>query len=146
MDETEVERDYSIRKKIKAIFNKSPGDFNTLTEFKDYEEEVEDIIYKLANQIDVEETNRKVEAYRQMFQASITQNQHKKSEEIRSELSSIAADAEEKRRKFEKLQVLPLFDVIDVVICFPVGATGRTSIQKGTKEAVEPANVRGMYV
>lgn len=114
MDETEVERDYSIRKKIKAIFNKTANDFPSLLDFKDYEEEVEDIIYKLANQIDTEETNRKVEAYRQLHQASIAQNQHKKSEEIRSEVSSIAADAEEKRRKFEKLQVMIIFGAITV--------------------------------
>ena len=64
IDEHEVSEDAKIRKKIKGIYNKFEDQFDNLNAFKDYEEEVEDIIYNLVHGIDVEEMNKKVEAYR----------------------------------------------------------------------------------
>ena len=63
-DEHEVSEDAKIRKKIKSIYNKCEKDFESINAFKDYEEEVEDIIYNLVHGIDVEDMNRKVQAYR----------------------------------------------------------------------------------
>ena len=62
-DEIEVERDFTIRKKIKGIYNKSFESFETALEFRNYEEIVEDVIYNLVNNIDVDITNAQVEAY-----------------------------------------------------------------------------------
>lgn len=58
-----MERDFTIRKKIKGIYNKAAEAFDTALEFRDYEETVEDIIYSLVNNVEVEQTNRAVELY-----------------------------------------------------------------------------------
>ena len=77
IDEIEVERDFSIRKKIKAIYNKSADTFPSEDDFRDYEEMVEDIIFNLVNNIDVEETNKKVALYQKEHLQNIAENQSK---------------------------------------------------------------------
>jgi len=77
IDEIEVERDFSIRKKIKAIYNKSVDAFPTEDDLRDYEEMVEDIIFNLVNNIDVEETNKKVALYQKEHLQNIAENQSK---------------------------------------------------------------------
>lgn len=96
LDETEVERDFRIRKKIKAIYNKVELDFDDVLKYKDYEEEVEDLIYNLVNSIDVEKTNQAVDNYKKTNAEKITVNQFKKSELIREE-SNIIKEQEEIR-------------------------------------------------
>jgi CDK-activating kinase assembly factor MAT1 len=64
-------------------FNKRPDDFVTLREYNDYLEEVEDIIYNLVNDIDVQETNEKVNRYREKNLKSIQANKLRKEEEER---------------------------------------------------------------
>jgi hypothetical protein len=86
LDETEVERDFSIRRKVKALFNKKERDFKTVDEFKDYEERVEDIIYNLVNLINVDETNKLIDVYKQENSKEIIQNQFKVNEETKNEL------------------------------------------------------------
>ena len=75
LDETEVERDFSIRRKVKALFNKIESDFATVDEFKNYEEMVEDIVYNLVNLIDVDSTNQLIEKYKQDHSKEIIVNQ-----------------------------------------------------------------------
>ena len=71
-DEIEVERDFTIRKKIKGIYNKTFESFDTPLEFRDYEEIVEDIIYNLVNNIDVEQTNKEVELYQKSHRQQVS--------------------------------------------------------------------------
>ncbi|KAH8041127.1 hypothetical protein HPB51_013787 [Rhipicephalus microplus] len=52
-------------------YNKREEDFETLRAYNDYLEEVETIIYNLANEIDVEATRRKVEQYKRENKAQI---------------------------------------------------------------------------
>ena len=89
LDETEVERDFRIRKKIKSIYNKVESDFENISKYKDYEEEVEDLIYSLVNSIEVDKTNQTIEHYKRANAEKITINQFKKSEEIREESNII---------------------------------------------------------
>lgn len=60
-------------------YNKREDDFETLREYNDYLEEVESIIFNLANDIDVEETKKKIEQYKKENQESINKNRGKKS-------------------------------------------------------------------
>lgn len=62
-DEIEVERDFTIRKRIKGIYNKTQDTFPSDLDYRNYEETVEDVIYNLVNNIDVELTNKQVERY-----------------------------------------------------------------------------------
>lgn len=77
LEETEAERDVRVRRRIKGIFNKTEEDFATMDEYRDYDEEVEDIIYNLVHDIDVAETNVKIEKYRKENEETIFFNQSK---------------------------------------------------------------------
>lgn len=58
-------------------FNKREEDFNTLAEYNDYLEEVEIIIYNLTNNIDVVNTNKKIEQYKKDNKEQILKNKSK---------------------------------------------------------------------
>ena len=105
MDETEVERDFSIRRKIKALFNKTESDFASLDEFKNYEEKVEDFIYNLVNAIDVDETNSFIEKYKQDNSKEIVVNQYRRNEELKGELVAIREKEEAIALENMKFQV-----------------------------------------
>ncbi|CCJ29997.1 unnamed protein product [Pneumocystis jirovecii] len=79
-EDTVVEREVDIRKRLKMIcfrFNKRPDDFETLAQYNDYLEEVENIIFNLVNNIDVEETEAKLLAYEAINKKSIIINAQK---------------------------------------------------------------------
>ena len=83
-DEIEVERDFTIRKKIKAIYNKMCEAFPNEDAFRDYEEMVEDIIHNLVNNVDVDATNKQVVAYQKENLQAIAENQSK--QQVENEL------------------------------------------------------------
>ncbi|XP_067848007.1 CDK-activating kinase assembly factor MAT1 [Heptranchias perlo] len=58
-----VDKEVEIRKKVLKIYNKREDDFCTLKEYNDFLEEVEDIVSNLTNNVDVENTKRKMEQY-----------------------------------------------------------------------------------
>lgn len=106
MDETEVERDFSIRRKIKAIYNKKESDFPTIDQYKDYEELVEDIIYNLVNLIDIDATNQLIEKYKQEYSKEIVVNQYRRSENLKEEYIAIQEKKEARESENLKYQVL----------------------------------------
>jgi CDK-activating kinase assembly factor MAT1 len=69
-----VERDFTIRKKIKGIYNKTIESFPTDLDYRNYEETVEDVIFNLVNNIDVEQTNKLVELYQKDHLQQVTRN------------------------------------------------------------------------
>ncbi|KAL6072261.1 CDK-activating kinase assembly factor MAT1 [Balamuthia mandrillaris] len=88
-----MEKESAIRKRILREYNKRPEDFPTLKDYNDYLEEVEDIIFNLANNIDVDATNAKIQRYREENQDLIIRNQSKKAEEDRK-LATLLAEEE----------------------------------------------------
>jgi hypothetical protein len=94
LDETEVERDSSIRRKIKALYNKVESDFPTMDEWKNYEEMVEDIVYNLVNLIDVDSTNEAIEQYKAQNSKEILRNQFRKNEQLKELSVSIKVQAD----------------------------------------------------
>jgi hypothetical protein len=134
LDETEVEKDVRVRKKVKAIYNKTEDAFTNASEYRDYEEQVEDIIFNLVHDIDVEATQAKVKKYSIANEENIAFNAGKRNEQeqvldkqirMRSEewrhnlQESHAADEEEKQyQKERKRQVTQLMlgerETIDV--------------------------------
>lgn len=59
-----VEREVDIRKRVLKDYNKTQDDFPSLRVYNDYLEEIEDIVFNFANNVDIEETKGRVEAYR----------------------------------------------------------------------------------
>lgn len=74
-DEYELEKDISIRKKLKNVFNQTERDFNSLLEYQSYQEFVEDCIYNLVHNIEVQETHRRIEEYKERHRDKIIRNQ-----------------------------------------------------------------------
>lgn len=72
-----VEKEVDIRKRVLRDFNKKEDDFATLREYNDYLEEIETIIFNLSNNIDVVETNRRIEQYKKENKDIILKNKIK---------------------------------------------------------------------
>jgi CDK-activating kinase assembly factor MAT1 len=69
-----VERECRIRKRLSTIFNKREEDFETSKDYNDYLEEVEGIVWNLVQEVDVQATSDKLEAYRQQNLEQIMKN------------------------------------------------------------------------
>lgn len=72
-----VEKELEIRKRILKDFNKKEEDFGDPEEFNRYLEEVEDIIYNLCNNIDILETNKRIEQYKKDNREQIMRNKQR---------------------------------------------------------------------
>ncbi|KAF9897716.1 TFIIH/NER complex subunit [Lobosporangium transversale] len=58
-----VEKEVRIRKQMATKFNKRREDFKTLKDYNDYLETVEDLTFKLVNEIDVETTKAAIDKF-----------------------------------------------------------------------------------
>lgn len=72
-----VEKELEIRKRILKDFNKKEEDFPTLDDFNMYLEQIEEIIYNLCNNIDILETNKRIEQYKKDNRDQIIKNRQK---------------------------------------------------------------------
>lgn len=72
-----VEKEIEIRKRVLRDFNKKEEDFPDLRSYNDYLEEVEGIVYNLANNIDVLETSKRIEQYKRENRDLIIKNKTK---------------------------------------------------------------------
>lgn len=80
-----LNKDNQVRRRYARWFNKRREDFHSDTTYDDYLEMVEEIIFNVVNNIDVDGTKERVEKYRQQNQMEIGQNQAKRSEEFKNE-------------------------------------------------------------
>lgn len=76
-EDSMVEKEMDIRKRVLKDFNKKEEDFSTLREYNDYLEEIEVIIYNLVNNIDVVGTNKRIEQYKRDNKELIMKNKAK---------------------------------------------------------------------
>lgn len=80
-EDATVEREVDIRKRILKDFNKKEDDFATLKEYNDYLEEVETIIFNLTYNIDILNTNKKIDQFKKENRETILRNKAKLSRE-----------------------------------------------------------------
>ena len=73
-EDIKVEREVDIRRRVAAVFNRREEEFETLRDWNDYLNDVEDITFNLINNIEVEETNRRFEAYQKAHEQDILEN------------------------------------------------------------------------
>lgn len=90
-----VEKEVDIRKRVLRDYNKKEEDFPTQRDYDDYLEEIENIVFNLANNIDVIETNKKIEQYKRENRELIVKNKSKLGKK-ESELEDLI--------EFEKMQ------------------------------------------
>jgi len=105
-----VDKEIEIRRRVLKDFNKTEEDFATLREFGDYQEMVEDIIYNLMNNVDVQETNRQIAEYKEANQTFISKNRQKQNREM-LELEDILS--EEKKLTLARKQLDLRLDMVN---------------------------------
>lgn len=100
-----VDKEVEIRKKVLKIYNKRDFDFPSLREYNDYLEQVEDIVFNLTNNIDVENTKQRMEQYQRDNRDVIQRNKVKltREQEELEELLLLEQQGNEQRR-LEALQ------------------------------------------
>jgi CDK-activating kinase assembly factor MAT1 len=108
-----VEKECRIRKRILKIFNKRQTDFNDLKSYNDYLEEVEDMIFNLVNDVDIQEMNRKIEEYQELNAESISSNIDQDEKEIKNlvEISNQVNEEFEKRKEHHLLEDLQEMEI-----------------------------------
>ncbi|KAM9777724.1 CDK-activating kinase assembly factor MAT1 [Neosynchiropus ocellatus] len=95
-----VDKEVEIRKKVLKIYNKRDADFPTLREYNDYLEQVEEIVYNLTNNLDVENTKLRMEQYQRENRDTIQKNKDKltREQEELEELLLLEQRGSEQRR------------------------------------------------
>ncbi|KAH8868979.1 hypothetical protein KSF78_0004181 [Schistosoma japonicum] len=69
-----VQKEIDIRKKLLSDFNKREDDFDCLEEYDLYLEKIEELVYNLTNDVNVEETRRYIENYKKENKEIIKKN------------------------------------------------------------------------
>lgn len=95
-----VDKEVEIRKKVLKIFNKRDFDFPSLREYNDYLEQVEEIVFNLTNNIDVDNTKQRMDQYQRENRDIIQRNKAKltREQEELEELLLLEQQGNEQRR------------------------------------------------
>jgi CDK-activating kinase assembly factor MAT1 len=107
-EDASIDKEVEIRRRILKDFCKTRDDFATLHDYNDYLELIEDIIFNLANNIDVEDTKRRIQNYKEANKEFISKNRNRIATD-RLELEDILA--EEKRVEAKRKQEDALVEV-----------------------------------
>lgn len=101
-----VEKEVNIRAKVKKTYNRGEEHFKNLEEYNNYLEEIEDVVFNLRNNIDVEETERKLQEYERKHKEEIRAIDQHRVEESRKQaaLFKIQEERRQQKREFERQQ------------------------------------------
>lgn len=109
-DDINIEREVDIRKRVFGIYNKTEEDFETLKEYNQYLENVENIVFNLTNGIDVEETEKNLNEYEATNKVAILEKQMRESQK-NSDLNQYQEAVN--RLKQEKLRIQQQMELED---------------------------------
>ncbi|XP_052552225.1 CDK-activating kinase assembly factor MAT1 isoform X1 [Tympanuchus pallidicinctus] len=103
-DDPAVDKEVEIRKKVLKIYNKREDDFPSLSEYNDFLEEIEEIVFNLTNNVDLENTKRKMELYQKDNKEVIQKNKIKltREQEELEEALEVERQENEQRRLLEQ--------------------------------------------
>lgn len=101
-----MEKEVDIRKRVLRDYNKREEDFNTLREYNDYLEEIETIVFNLTNDVDIINTNKKIEQHKRDNKEQILKNKNKigRDEYELEELLEMEKQHDELRRNEIKIE------------------------------------------
>lgn len=110
-EDIKIEREIDIRKRIQSIYNKTQEDFPSLQEYNQYLEEVENIIFNLTENIDAEETEKKVAQYEADHKIEILEIAMR---ELQKDADSAKYQEATERLRQEKLKIQRQMEVEDL--------------------------------
>jgi len=76
-DDPMIERENFIRKRLSKTYNLQEDDFPCLRDFNDYLENIEEIIFKLMQEVDMEETETEIKRFKEQHQEKIERNRRR---------------------------------------------------------------------
>ncbi|XP_073427215.1 CDK-activating kinase assembly factor MAT1 [Dendrobates tinctorius] len=100
-----IDKEVEIRKKILKIYNKREEDFPCLREYNDFLEEIEEIVFNLTNNVDLDNTKKKMEYYQKLNKDTIQRNKIKmtrEQEELQEALEMERQENEQRRIHLQK--------------------------------------------
>ncbi|ETN62227.1 CDK-activating kinase assembly factor MAT1 [Anopheles darlingi] len=100
-EDSNVDKEVQIRKRILKDFNKKEDDFATVDEYNDYLEMIEEIVFNLCNNIDIINTNKRIEQFKRDNREVILKNKTKlsKDELELEQIVEVEKEQFEQRRK-----------------------------------------------
>ncbi|XP_063296504.1 CDK-activating kinase assembly factor MAT1 [Pelobates fuscus] len=104
-----IDKEVEIRKKILKIYNKREDDFPSLRDYNDFLEEIEEIVYNLTNNVDIEDTRRKIDLYKNNNKETIQKNKVKmtrEQEELEEALEFEKQENEQRKMHLQKEEQL----------------------------------------
>lgn len=105
-EDPKVEKEVDIRRRILRDYNKKEDDFATVEEYNDYLEEIETIVFNLVGNVDLLNTNKRIEAYKKENRELIMKNKNRLGrEEYELECELERERAEEAHRKQELVNI-----------------------------------------
>jgi len=105
-EDANVDKEVDIRRRILKDFNKQEEDFETLREFNDYLEMVEDIIFNLTNNLDILETNKKIISYKDQNKDQIIKNRSRHSKDAIEIEDILAIESKQSSQRKMEMKVL----------------------------------------
>ncbi len=100
LDDIQCEKDTSWRRRIMKIYNKVEGDFETLNDYNDYLEQVEDLIYAIVNsEPNAEECKMIVKKFEEENKSEIAIRQSQRADEDRLIQDKIVEEQREVLKK-----------------------------------------------
>jgi len=109
-EDASIDKEVDIRRRILRDFNKREEDFGCLKDYNNYLEMVEDLIFNLANNIDIVETNKKIQTYKDLNKEQIVRNRIKPSrealelEDLLSEERKIRGESIKQEQRLENIE------------------------------------------
>ncbi|TKA61367.1 hypothetical protein B0A49_09124 [Cryomyces minteri] len=100
-EDIQVEREVDIRRRVAEVFNRREDDFNSLLDYNNYLNDVEDITYNLINKIDLDESERKLASYASRNQQTISLNVQKSLQESQNREARQVLEKEQARIRRE---------------------------------------------
>ncbi|KIM57070.1 hypothetical protein SCLCIDRAFT_131342 [Scleroderma citrinum Foug A] len=104
-----VEKEVAVRRRMAKEFNKRREDFADLRSYNDYLEEVEDVTFNLINEINIPETEARIDAYRKENAALIELNVRRDeqySQELRDQEEHDRMEREQRAQEARREQEL----------------------------------------
>lgn len=100
-EDLKIEREVDIRRRVAGVFNRREEEFETLRDWNNYLEEVENLTWNLLQGVDVKETEMKLDAYKRQNEEEIKQNAALESRENANTEAQFAAQKEQARLRRE---------------------------------------------
>lgn len=105
-EEAEVERDNIVRRRLLSIFNKQQYDFDTLLQYNNYLDMVEDYIYNIVHGIETEKTESEIREYEKKNLKEIAERQFRKKEDDERQQRKMIEEEAAKQARLKELHDL----------------------------------------